>query len=248
MLNKGLIISTISGLSTMCGCLFMFNFKDKRKINKIVTISLSIAFIYMLLISVFDLFPLSLKYIPNKPCFKVFLYILINYTIIYIILKISHKISKFKVEEGKLYFLGIINMISLLLHNIPEGIITCATTNFNYNLGIKISLSIIMHNIPEGISIAVPIYYSTKSKKKGSIYTFLASLGEIIGALLSIIFFNNHINKIFIGYLMISISSIMILIALEEIFPKIYRKNKKNVLTGILIGILIFIINILLIK
>ena len=247
-MNRGLIISLVSGLSTLISLVFMIDIKNKEKVNKVVEISLSFCFIYMILISLLDIFPESLKFIKNKPFLDIFLYTMVNYTIIILFLKISSKINKNKVGEGKLYFLGIISMISLLIHNILEGIITCTVSNINIKLGIRLSLSIIMHNIPEGILICVPIYYSTKNKKRGVLCTFLSSLGEIIGALLSIIFIKNYLNSAFIGYLMISISLIMILIAVEEIFPQINGKNKKNTLIGIFGGIIIFLLNIIIFK
>lgn len=243
-MNKGLIISIISGLTTLTGLFFTINFKNSKKIEKIVVISLSIAFIYMILISLFDLFPESLKNLSNKPFLDVLCYILINYTIIQIILYISHKISKNKVEKGELYFLGVINMISLFLHNIPEGIITCISTNYDLKLGLKISLSIILHNIPEGIAIAVPIYYATKKRKLSLLFLFISSLGEIIGSIISLFIFKNRINNTYIGYILISISILMILIAIEEIFTKIKSKNKKYLFIGLSIGLILFVINI----
>ena len=68
-MNKGLIIAIISGLSTLFGLFFTINTKNSVKEDKIITISLSIAFIYMILISLFDLFPESLKNLSNKPFF-----------------------------------------------------------------------------------------------------------------------------------------------------------------------------------
>ena len=161
-MNKGLILSIIAGFTTLFFILFTFNIKNNKNIEKYLTISLSMSFIVMILISLLDLILESLKILQNKPFLDVFLYIMVNYTIIYLFLKLSHKMSKNKVEKGELYFLGVISMISLLLHNIPEGIISCITTNYNLKLGIKITTSIIMHNIPEGILIALPIYFSTK--------------------------------------------------------------------------------------
>lgn len=244
-MNKGLIISIISGLSTLFGIIFTINIKNSKKIDKIVTISLSMSFIYMILISLFDLFPNSLKNMQNKAFLDVFLYIMVNYTIIQIILKITHKYTKNKVEKGKLYFLGLINMFTLLIHNIPEGIITYITTNYNFKLGLKISLSIIMHNIPEGISIAVPIYFSTKSRSRAIGYTFIAAIGEIIGSIIALLFIKNRVNYNLIGFTMISISVVMITIAVEEIFFQIKDKNIKNIAVGLSIGLIIFLINMI---
>ena len=216
----------------------------RRKSPALFFISTSISFIYMILVSLFDLFPESLKNLSNKPFLEVFSYILINYTIIHLFLKLMHKNKENKIEKGELYFLGLINMIGLFLHNIPEGIITCLSTNYNFSLGLKISISIILHNIPEGIAIAVPIYYSSKKRFKSLLFLFISSLGEVIGAIVSLFIFKNKINNIFIGYILISISILMILIAIEEIFSKIINKNKKNIFIGIIIGIVLFFVNL----
>ena len=101
-----------------------------------------------------------------------------------------------------------------------------------------------MHNIPEGIAIAVPIYYSSKKRFKSLLFLIVSSLGEVIGAIISLFILKNKINSIFIGYILISISILMILIAIEEIFPKIINKNKTNIFIGIIIGIILFIISL----
>ena len=244
-MNKGLLISIISGLSTLSGLIFTININNKKYIDNIIYISLSIAFIYMILISLFDLIPTGIKNLSNKPFLVVFLYIMIIYTIIHLFFKIMHKN---KVEKGNLYFLGILSMITLFIHNVPEGIITYLTTNYNFKLGLKISLSIIMHNIPEGILIAVPIYFSTKLRSRAIGYTFVASLGEILGALFALFFIKNKINSNIIGYILIAISLMMLYIAVEEIFFQIKDKNKKSVVLGLSIGLMIFIINLLIIN
>lgn len=244
-MNKGLILSIFAGLSTLIGLVFTINFKNKNNNQKIITISLSIAFIYMILISLFDLFPESLKNLSNKSFLAVFLYILVNYTIIHLFLNLSHKIKKNEVEEGELYFLGVISMVSLFLHNIPEGIITCISTNYNLKLGLRITLSIIMHNIPEGIAIATPIYYATKKRSRALLFLVISSIGEIMGAIISLFLFKNKINNQIIGYILISISVLMITIAIEEIFYQFKDKNKKNIIVGLSIGLVLFLINIL---
>ena len=215
-MNKGLIISIISGLSTLFGIIFTINTKKNKKIDKIVTISLSIAFIYMILVSLFDLFPNSLKNMQNKAFLDVFLYIMVNYTIIQIVLKITHKYTKNKVEKGKLYFLGLINMFTLLIHNIPEG-----------------------------ISIAIPIYYSTKSKFKAFKMTFIAGISELFGAILSYLFLAKYINNLILGLMLIFTAGIMLGIAFLKLLPTCYATDKRNTNYALLIGIIFMLVSLL---
>ena len=60
-MNKGLLLSIIAGFTTLSGMIFTINFKKKKNIDKIVVISLSMAFIVMILVSIFDLFIESLN-------------------------------------------------------------------------------------------------------------------------------------------------------------------------------------------
>ena len=91
---------------------------------------------------------------------------------------INKKITKNKHNESNLYRIGILSMIALMIHNIPEGILTFLTSTINIKLGIKLSIAIMMHNIPEGITIAIPLYYSTKSKFKAIKNTLISGLSE----------------------------------------------------------------------
>ena len=91
-------------------------------------------------------------------------------------------------NKENLYRVGIISMLAIILHNIPEGIATFISTTKDTSLGISLATSIAFHNIPEGISISIPIYYSTKSKTKAILYTFISALSEQIGAILTYLF------------------------------------------------------------
>ena len=99
-------------------------------------------------------------------------------------------------ENTKLYRVGIISMLAIILHNIPEGIATFMASSMDKTLGISLAIAIAMHNLPEGISIAVPIYYSTNKKSKAFIYTFISAISEPFGALIAFIFLKNFVNDI----------------------------------------------------
>ena len=124
-----------------------------------------------------------------------------------------------------------------MLHNIPEGILTFSTTTVNVGLGITLALSILFHNIPEGISISVPIYYSTKSKFKAFIYTFISGFSEILGAVITYIFLYKYITNSFIGVILSLTVGIMSYISIYELLPTAFGyKNKKLTILFFIIG------------
>ena len=235
---SSLILTSLAGISTCIG--FIFTFIKSKNIEKIICISLSFAFGVMILISIKELIPLPLKYIYFKYNLSTFLAILLIIPIlIYIFINYSNKAIK---NNDSLYRVGVLNTISLILHNILEGIVTFFTSISNFALGLKLFLAITAHNIPEGISIAIPIYYSTKSRVKAFIFTFIAAISEIIGALLFVFLFKN-INLKIINILLYTIGCLMIIISIKEILPEMLKYNNKNwILLGILFSLFILLL------
>ena len=137
-------------------------------------------------------------------------------------------------------------MLAIILHNIPEGIITFITASSNMTLGISLAIAIALHNIPEGISISVPIYYSTKSKFKALSYTFISAISELFGAFITFLFLKNFINNTIIGILFAIVAGIMLNISLCKLLPtvKTYNYNRFSIIFFV-IGILFILIKFL---
>lgn len=240
------ILTTLAGLSTLIGTIPIF---IKTKTNKIIISSLAFAAGVMITVSITDLIPEGINYLHKT--FKLFPTILITSIFIVIGIIISMTIDKYinKKREGELYKIGIISMIAIILHNIPEGIATYLSSEFNFKLGLSLTIAITLHNIPEGISIAIPIYYSTKSRGKAFIYTLLSAISEPLGAILAHIFLSKIINDNIMGLLMCLIAGIMIQISFYELLPtSVKYKNKKRTIIFLIIGILFMIISHLLLK
>lgn len=219
------LVTSIAGLSTLLGMIPIF-LKIKNK-DTIINASLSFASGVMLSVSIFSLLPESMELLNEKYNGKGVIILVLLFSIIGIFL--ASFIDKiFKNIDNKLYKLGIINSLALMIHNIPEGILTFSTTTVNVSLGITLALSILFHNIPEGISISVPIYYSTNSKFKAFIYTFISGFSEIIGAIITYIFLYKYINNSFIGVILSLTVGIMSYISLSELLPTAIKYNKKK--------------------
>ena len=133
-----------------------------------------------------------------------------------------------KNNKNNLYKVGILSMIVLMLHNIPEGMVTFIISSKNIKLGLPISLAIALHNIPEGISISIPIYYSTKSKLKAIFYTLISSLSEPFGAIITYLFLKNIISNTLLGVLFSLIGGIMLQISTYELLPSSLVYGKKR--------------------
>ena len=147
-------------------------------------------------------------------------------------------------QNNKLYKLGIFTMIAIIIHNIPEGIATYISSETNIKLGIAITIAIAMHNIPEGISIAMPVYYATKNKKKAIGLTFLSGMSEPLGAVIAFLFLNPIINNTIMGGLFAIIAGIMTYISIIELLPAALQyKEKKKTIISFLFGIIFMYVN-----
>lgn len=226
---------------------FVIFLNEKNK-DKIIISSLAFASGVMVCVSLLDLIPESISMLNSN--FNLFLSTILFLIFLCIGVLTSMTIDKYlpeTKENTKLYRVGIISMLAIILHNIPEGIATFMASSMDKTLGISLALAIAMHNLPEGISIAVPIYYSTNKKSKSFIYTFISAISEPFGALIAFIFLKNFINEIFMGLLFSFIAGIMTHISFYELLPE-SKKYKNYKLTSIffIIGIIFMCINLFL--
>ena len=239
------LLSSIAGFSTLIGFLFIFIKKDR---DSVISKALGFASGVMLTISVIDLIPNSFLLIIKEYNFIYTLFLIITAFLIGIIISsiIDKKVEKKSKNDLKLYKLGIITMLVIMMHNIPEGIATFITTTNNAKLGVILTIAIALHNIPEGISISIPIYYSTNSKLKAFIYTLISGMSEPLGALISYLFLSRFVNDVILGFIYSIIAGMMINISINELYKEAYFYNKRNTIIYFIIGSFIMILNHLL--
>ncbi len=240
--NYAFLLTIIAGSATLLGIIpILFKFKDKEKI--IIT-SLGFASGVMIAASFFDLIPEAYNYFSsiyrNIPAI---LFVSIFFVIGILVSNYINKNIDFK--DNNLYKIGISSMIAIIIHNLPEGIITFLTASIDKRLGFSLFIAITLHNIPEGISIAVPIYYSTKSKFKAFLYSFIAAFSEPLGAILAFLFLKNIINNFLLGVMLSIIAGIMSNISLYELFPEsLSYKRKKISIISTIIGLIFMYVSI----
>ncbi len=234
--KTAILLSILAGGATNLGVLFTYFKKDR--VREVISVSLSFAFGVMSLISFKELLPLPIKYfIKNLNIGVALLIIFLIPVLAFMILKIS----KINIKKGSnLYKIGILNMLILFLHNLPEGIAVFTSSVASQKLGLKIALSIGAHNLPEGICIAVPIYYSTGDRRKAFFYTFLSGVAEPIGAIITWLFLKPFISICFLNVTLYFVGCLMLTIAILEILPEVLSyKRYFYILIGLLLSLFI---------
>ena len=237
------IITLLAGLSTVIGYFLIYIRNDN---NKVLIISLAFASGVMFYISLFDLIPESI-YLFNKKYFVVFSILLVS-IFMALGIRLAAFFNRFISSDKKdLIRVGIISMIAIVIHNVPEGIVTFLTSTNNMKLGISLAIAIALHNIPEGISISLPIYYGTGSKFKAFYYTFISGISEFFGAVIASMCLKRINTDFFMAFLYAFTSGIMFYISLFELLPASF-KYKKGLLSvfSFIFGIIFIYISILL--
>ncbi len=237
-------LSSLAGISTTAG--FFIVFFSKKENKTLLVAGLAFAASVMFFLSILDLIPESIKFLTES--YKIIPTFLTSLIGLSFGVCLSITIDKFfpnNFDNKELYKLGLITMIGIMIHNIPEGIATFITTNEDIKLGISITIAIAMHNIPEGISIALPIYYYTKSKRKAFLYTMICAISEPLGAVLAFLFFKA--TNMTLGIIYSIVAGIMIYISMYELLPasKQYKRYKITYLFYIF-GFILVLINIFL--
>lgn len=217
---------------------------NKSQREKLISYSLMFSAGIMIFISIYDLIPNSFSYLTSiyetiPSLIIVLIFIIFGMVFTYFI---DNSLAENK--NNNLYKVGIISMIALIIHNIPEGIITFLTSTKDIKLGITLATSIALHNIPEGISIFIPLYYGSGNKKKAFLYTFVAGFSEVLGALIAWLFLGELLNDYFFSFMFAVTAGIMIFIATQELIPEALKyKNKKTLFLMFSLGVLIMLIS-----
>lgn len=258
MLSIILLILFTSGLGTMFGGLLCCYIK---KTNKNFSIGLSFSAGIMIYTSLVNLLKKSesifLKIYSQTQtnwlitflfCISIFLSALIDMFLEKINYKVIHtdkQITKNETRRVELIKIIIFSLISITVHNIPEGLYVFINATDNIENFYLTILSMILNNILEGVAVAFPIYYITKNKYKVAISSFLCGIFEIFGLLFIIILSHTIINYYIICFLIIFSSATMVYISFNKIIPMAKRyTDDMTVFLGILLGIIFMMISI----
>ena len=159
----------------------------------------------------------------------------------------QHRHGHYRYKE-KMEKTSLLVFLGIFIHNIPEGVATFVATINRVELGIILAIAIALHNIPEGIAVSVPIYASTKSRKKAFLWSFLSGISEFIGAVVIGLLFFPFIDDFFLGAMLSAVAGLMVYISLDELLPVSHSLGKEHMaILGIMLGMIVMTLSLILI-
>ncbi len=244
-----LVFPIISGLFFLASFFLVEHIKTKKQL---AIISTSMAFIVMIGIVFLDLLQEiieSVLVIDWARGYKILFVILVSFLGIGILKVLDifvphhnhhHKQNEKNIKEhqGHLFHIGIITTVSLLIHNLIEGISIYIIGLESITGGLLMAIGVGLHNFPLGTQIASSI----DNNKKSKLIMLLLVLSSFIAPLF-IVLFNIRISNVVMLFLMCLSFGMILYIALFELLREIFNYRKqKEIIYGMILGIIIVLL------
>lgn len=162
----------------------------------------------------------------------------------------SNHLESHKDAKSSLFVAGLVMMVAIALHNLPEGMVIGVSYALSENLianlfsgsGFIMAIVIGLHNIPEGMAVSVPLISGGMSKPKATLLTALSGLPTVFGALLGYLI--GGINQIMLVLSLGFASGAMLYVVFGELLPEsiLMWKSKipsMSLFFGVLVGFLL---------
>lgn len=143
---------------------------------------------------------------------------------------------------------GVLTCLAIAIHNFPEGLATFVATTSSPTFGAALAIAIALHNVPEGLTVAMPIFYATKSRWKAFLFAAISGLAEPLGALCGWLVLKNSFGPILYGICFGLVGGMMVYIALAELLRTSFRFDPKGyiAISCLVAGMFIMAVSLLL--
>lgn len=140
------------------------------------------------------------------------------------------------VDKKSLLKAGVIMLLAIAFHNLPEGMAIGASGASNSQTGILVAIIIAVHNIPEGMAISAPLASGGVKGWKTILLTALAGAATVVGALIGLAV--GGISRLASGICMGLAGGAMLYVTFCEILPQsILMEEGRVPAVSMLVGI-----------
>ena len=103
---------------------------------------------------------------------------------------------------------ALITGAALVLHNLPEGVLTLFAGAADSALGLRMALA-----------VALPLYYATGSRRQAVGAAFASGLAEPVGAVLAYALVGGRLRPGFLNGLLVLVAGVMVWVSLAQLVP-----------------------------
>jgi len=138
--------------------------------------------------------------------------------------------------------IGIIPVLGIGLHSFVDGIIYAVTFNVSIFTGMLTAIGMILHEVPEGIVTFVLLERGGFDRRKSGLYAFLAAaLSTPLGTLVSYPFIR-AISQPALGALLAISGGALVYVAASHLLPAVEREGGRFSVLALAVGVLVAVI------
>ena len=210
-----LAFSVIAGVATLIGVMLVFYQEKWARANSIYLLSFAAGI--MLATALVHISPESLKLNEKGAAIAILAGILVFYLLQTFMMFHSH-------EEGQeIHQIGILALIGLTFHSLLDGVAIVA--GFEAGIGLLMTLAVLLHELPEGVMTTGILLHSGMKRGKIFAYSTLVAVATPIGAIISR-FILSGISEEIIGILLALAGGSFIYVAAVELIPETQKEQK----------------------
>lgn len=217
------LLTAFASMSTSLGGVTAALFKNINK--KALSFSQGFAAGVMITISFLDMLPLcyenALEYMPKGYATAGLIGLFMSGWVISALMESFFSDDGLTAYSESRYTKKLIAVTTavLILHNLPEGMLTVFSAKENPRFGLHMAVAMALHNIPEGIAVSVPVMYLENKPIKAFLTSLFVGAAEFIGGFLTYIIFYKVIDQRFVISSLGIICGIMVQTSLCSLIP-----------------------------
>ena len=238
-----ILITLVAGIFFLVGAVLALLGKDKKHLSEF---SIGMALSVMIMLLAFDIVPEVAEALEENYIWM-FIFIVVGITILKLLdMLVPHHNHKEELDhhERHMHHIGLISSLTLIIHNVIEGIGIYNIANMDIKAGILMAIGVGLHNIPFGMEITASLNETKKNKKEIWMNIIVLTLSTVLGALIMLTIGN--ISEMVLGCLLSTTIGMILYLVLFELLPEIKEtENKKYAIIGVIVGLLLSVCNII---
>jgi len=225
-----LFYGLIAGLATILGIYLVLAKESWARRNSIYLITFSAG--VLLATAIGHLLPEAQELAPDA-----LIWFLMSFIVFYIIEHGLILHSCREKGECPVHPIDKIALIGIGFHSLLDGVVIGVGFEISFTLGIIATLSVLLHELPEGISTVSVLLHSGYERKKAVFYSWLVALATPFGAVASFLLIKN-ISQDILGVLLAVAAGSFFYVAASDLIPEIHKKGKFANIVLIILGVL----------
>lgn len=140
---------------------------------------------------------------------------------------------------------GMVMLLAIAIHNLPEGMIIGASTVSSVSSGFLLAILIGLHNIPEGMAVSVVLIHGGMNRFQAVLAAAASGIPTVIGAFVG--WTLGSMGPVMLCIMLCLAAGAMLYVVMGELIPEALDIGSKalvacSMLVGILSGILVIFI------